>query len=220
MSAGTGLGEALLIWDGKQRHVPVPSEGGHGDFAPRTDREVELLQYLRRTLPGRVSYERVVSGLGLQNVYGFFRDEVHLEEPAWLRDRLASEDRNAVIGSCAEAGSSEICVETMNLFCSVYGAEAGNIALKVLATGGIYIGGGIAPKILPILRNGHFMEAFVDKGRLRPLLEAIPVRVILDDTCALLGAAAFAEARASEVSGRSERAASIAFVGSPAPDVA
>ena len=217
MSAGTGLGEALLIWDGKQHHIPVPSEGGHGDFAPRTDREVELLQYLRHTLNGRVSYERVVSGLGLQNVYGFFRDQVRIDEPQWLKDRLATEDCNAVIGGCAENGSSEICVETMNLFCAVFGAEAGNIALKVLATGGMYLGGGIAPKILPLLRNGLFMEAFVDKGRLRPLLEAIPVRVILDDTCALLGAAAFAEARASEVSGRSERAASTALTGSSLP---
>lgn len=209
IAAGTGLGEALLIWDGKSRHTPIPSEGGHCDFAPRTDREVALLQYLRRTLHGRVSFERVVSGLGLSNVYAFLRDEVHLEEPAWLRERLETEDPNAVIGSCAEDGSSELCFETLQLFSSAYGAEAGNIALKVLAVGGMYLGGGIAPKILKTLQNGQFVEAFVDKGRLRPVLEAIPVRVILDDTCALLGAAAYAEARASELSGRSERAASV-----------
>ncbi len=209
IAAGTGLGEAMLIWDGKSRHIPIPSEGGHCDFAPRTDQEVALLQYLRRTLRGRVSFERVVSGLGLRNVYAFFKDEVQMGEPAWLRERLEVEDPNAVIGSCAEDGSSELCHETMQLFAGAYGAETGNIALKVLATGGMYLGGGIAPKILKTLQTGAFLEAFVDKGRLRPLLEAIPVRVILDDTCALLGAAAFAEARASELSGRSERAASL-----------
>ncbi len=209
IAAGTGLGEAMLIWDGKSRHTPIPSEGGHCDFAPRTDQEVALLQYLRKTLNGRVSFERVVSGLGLRNVYGFLKDEVKMEEPAWLRERLEVEDPNAVIGSCAEDGSSDLCHETMRIFAAAYGAETGNIALKVLATGGMYLGGGIAPKILKTLQAGPFLDAFVDKGRLRPLLEAIPVRVILDDTCALLGAAAFAEARASELSGRSERAASL-----------
>ncbi len=209
IAAGTGLGEALLIWDGKSRHTPIPSEGGHCDFAPRTDQEVALFQYLRRTLKGRVSFERVVSGLGLQNVYSFLKDEMKMEEPAWLKERLEAEDRNAVIGSCAEEGTSELCHETMQLFAAAYGAETGNLALKVLATGGMYLGGGIAPKILKTLGSGAFLEAFADKGRLRPLLEVIPVRVILDDTCALLGAAAFAEARASELSGRSERAASL-----------
>ena len=210
ISAGTGLGEALLIWDGKQRHIPIASEGGHCDYAPRTDRDVELLQYLRRTLKGRVSYERVVSGLGLRNIYEFLRDDVGLEEPDWLRDRMASEDPNAVIGECGESGDSELCRETLSLFAGAFGAEAGNVALKVLAGGGIYLGGGIAPKVLKTMQNGVFMEAFLDKGRLRSLLEAIPVRIILDETCALLGAAAYAEARASEISGRSERAASIA----------
>ncbi len=211
IAAGTGLGEALLIWDGKTRHTPVASEGGHCDFAARTDQEVALLEYLRRTLKGRVSFERVVSGLGLRNVYSFLKDEVKMEEPAWLRERLETEDPNAVIGSCAEDGSSELCHQTMHLFAGAYGAEAGNIALKILATGGMYLGGGIAPKILKTLRGGAFLQAFVDKGRLRPLLETIPVRVILDDTCALLGAAAFAEARASELSGHSERAASLSL---------
>ena len=209
IAAGTGLGEALLIWDGKSRHTPVASEGGHCDFAARTDREVALLEYLRRTLKGRVSFERVVSGLGLRNVYSFLKDEVKMDEPDWLRKRLESEDPNAVIGSCAEDGSSELCHETMQIFAAAYGAETGNIALKILATGGMYLGGGIAPKILKTLQNGAFLQAFADKGRLQPVLEAIPVRVILDDTCALLGAAAFAEARASELSGHSERAASL-----------
>jgi glucokinase len=209
VSAGTGLGECLLIWDAKtQRHLPLPSEGGHTDFAARNEREIALLEYLQRTLKGRVSHERVVSGLGIKNIYGFLKDDQKMEEPDWLRERMAKEDPNAVIGSCAEDGSSAICFETMQMFASAYGAEAGNMALNLLASGGIYLGGGIAPKILKTMQNGEFTKAFLDKGRLSPLLESIPVRIILDDTCALLGAAAFAEARAAELSGRSERAAS------------
>jgi glucokinase len=207
ISAGTGLGEALLIWNG-QHHVPVPSEGGHCDFAARNEREIALLEYLRRTLNGRVSFERVVSGLGIKNVYAFLKDDQKMKEPEWLRERIATEDPNVVIGTCAEDGSSELCYETMQIFSAAFGAEAGNIALKVLAMGGMYLGGGIAPKILKTLSSGAFKQAFLDKGRLSPLLEAIPVKVILDDTCALLGAAAYAEARSTEVSGRSERAAS------------
>ncbi|HMF64160.1 MAG TPA: glucokinase, partial [Edaphobacter sp.] len=195
IAAGTGLGQALLIWDGKQ-HLPIASEGGHCDFAARSNREIALLEYLRQTLKGRVSWERVVSGLGIKNIYAFLRDVEKLNEPDWLRARLAAEDPNAVIGQCAEDGSSSICFETMKIFASAYGAEAGNLALKVLATGGIYLGGGIGPKILKTLQNGFFAQAFLDKGRLSPLLQSIPVRVILDDTCALLGAAAYAEARA------------------------
>jgi len=208
VSAGTGLGEALLIWDGK-KHVPVPSEGGHCDFAARTDREIALLEYLRKTLNGRVSFERVVSGIGIKNIYAFLRDDQGIEEPQWLRDRMAAEDANAVIGKCAEDGSSLLCYETMQMFSAALGAEAGNVALKVLAMGGMYLGGGIAPKTLKTLEGGAFAQAFLDKGRLSSLLETIPVRVILDDTCALLGAAAYAEARAAELSGRSERAASV-----------
>ena len=196
IAAGTGLGEALLIWDGT-RHRPIASEGGHCDFAARTEREIALLEYLRSKLGGRVSWERVVSGLGIQNIYGFLRDVEKMDEPAWLRERMAEEDPNAVIGACAEDGSSELCRETMQTFAAAYGAEAGNIALKVLATGGMYLGGGIAPKILKTLASGGFMQAFLDKGRLSPLLESIPVRVILDESCALLGAAAYAEAHSS-----------------------
>jgi glucokinase len=208
IAAGTGLGEALLIWDGKQ-HRPIPSEGGHCDFAARNDREIALLQYLRKILNGRVSWERVVSGIGIQNIYAYLRDVEKMDEPQWLRDRMAAEDPNAVIGQCAEDGSSPLCFDTMQMFAAAYGAEAGNIALKVLAAGGMYLGGGIAPKALKTLQAGGFMQAFLDKGRLSPVLEATPVRVILDDTCALLGAAAYAEARAAELSGRSERAASL-----------
>ena len=200
IAAGTGLGEALLIWNGTS-HTPIPSEGGHCDFAARNDREVALLQYLRRTLSGRVSFERVVSGLGIKNVYAYLRDVEKLDEPKWLHDRLAAEDPNAVIGQCAEDGSSSICFETMKIFAAAYGAECGNVALKVLSMGGIFLGGGIPPKILKTLQNGAFMQAFLDKGRLSPLLQAIPVRVILDDRCALLGAAAYAEARSTQLIG-------------------
>ncbi len=210
VSAGTGLGECLLIWNAQtRRHMPIPSEGGHVDWAPRNDREIALLHYLQRTLNGRVSSERVISGIGIKNVYAFLRDDQKMEEPQWLRERMASEDPNAVIGTCAEDGSSEICVETMKIFASAYGAEAGNVALKVLAMGGIYLGGGIAPKALKVLESGGFKEAYLDKGRMSPLLETVPVRVILDDTCALLGAAAYAEIRAAELSGHSERSASV-----------
>jgi glucokinase len=208
IAAGTGLGEALLIWQG-DRHRPIASEGGHGDFAARNQREIALLEYLHDVLNGRVSWERVVSGIGIKNIYAFLRDVEKINEPAWLRARMQAEDPNAVIGECAEDGSSSLCFETMKLFSGAYGAEAGNIALKVIATGGMYLGGGIAPKILKTLKNGTFLQAFLDKGRLSPLLESIPVRVILDDTCALLGAAAYAEARASEIEGYSERAESI-----------
>src|ERR1700679_2161994 len=155
IAAGTGLGEALMIWDGKV-HRPLASEGGHCDFAARDDREIALLQYLRGTLNGRVSWERVVSGIGIKNIYAFLRDVEKIEEPAWLRERMAAEDPNAVIGKCAEDGSSSLCFETMKIFAAAYGAEAGNIALKVLAMGGVYLGGGIAPKMLKTLGNGGF----------------------------------------------------------------
>jgi glucokinase len=210
VAAGTGLGECLLIWDPTlRRHLPIPSEGGHVDFPARNETEVALFQYLQRKLRGHVSTERVVSGIGIQNVYEFLRDDQKMEEPDWLRERMRNEDPNAIIGACAEDGSSEICVKTFDIVISAYGAEAGNLALKMLAVGGLYLGGGVAPKILKLLSKGGFMQAFLDKGRLSPLLEAIPVRVILDDTCALLGAAAYAEARAAELSGHSERQASV-----------
>ncbi len=208
ISAGTGLGEALLIWDGK-KHRPLPSEGGHCDFSARTDREIALLEYLRKSLDGRVSWERVVSGIGIKNIYTFLRDVEKINEPGWLHDRMLTEDPNAVIGACAEDGSSALCFETMKLFAAAYGAEAGNIALKVLAMGGIYLGGGIAPKSLKTLQNGAFIQAFLDKGRLSALLQAIPVRVILDDNCALLGAAGYAENQVAHLSGYSLRAASV-----------
>jgi glucokinase len=210
VSAGTGLGEAILVWNGKM-HIPMASEGGHSDFAPRNEMEIDLLRYLQRELQGRVSFERVVSGIGLKNIYSFLRDEKGMEEPSWLKDRMHHEDPNAVIGEVGEDGSNELCAKTLEVFVSAYGAEAGNLALKVLSVGGLYLGGGIAPKILKTMKDGAFMKAFTDKGRLSDLLIHTPVRVILESRAALMGAAAYAEARAAQLSGQSVRAASVQF---------
>jgi glucokinase len=209
IAAGTGLGEALLIWNG-HIHVPNPSEGGHSDYAPRNEDEIDLLRFLKQKYNGRISFERVVSGMGLANIYEFLREVRGMEEPAWLAERIAAvHDPSAVITELALAAKSEICEKALDMFVSAYGAEAGNLALKVLSVGGLYIGGGIAPRILEKLKDGTFVKAFTDKGRLSQLLINMPVRVILESKAALLGAAAFAEARAAEISGISARAASV-----------
>lgn len=210
ISAGTGLGESFLIWDGRD-YVPYPSEGGHADFAPRNEDEFDLLRFLRQKYNGRVSFERVVSGQGITNCYEFLREVRGLEEPVWLAERMTQEDPNAVITDCALKAKSEICEKALDLFVSAYGAEAGNLALKVLSVGGLYLGGGIAPRILEKLKDGTFLRAFTDKGRLSQLLVNMPVRVILESRTALIGAAAYAEARAAELSGISPRAASVKF---------
>jgi glucokinase len=194
ISAGTGLGEAGVYWDGREHH-PFAGEGGHADFAPHTDVEVELLVHLRKRFGPHVSWERVVSGPGLTGIYEFLRDTGRGAEPAWLRDALRAGDPPAVISRAAREGTSEICARALSIFVSAYGAEAGNLALKVLATGGVYVGGGIAPKIAETLQR-PFMDAFVAKGRMRRLLEAVPVRVILNDRTALLGAARWTALRA------------------------
>ena len=149
--------------------------------------------------------------MGFTNIYDFLRDVRGMEEPAWLRDRMAAEDPNAVITELALAAKSELCERALDMFVSAYGAESGNLALKVLSIGGLYVGGGIAPRILEKLKDGTFMRAFTDKGRLSQLLVNMPVRVILESRAALLGAAAYAEARAAELSGVSPRAASAHF---------
>jgi glucokinase len=209
IAAGTGLGEALLIWNG-HIHVPNPSEGGHSDYAPRNEDEIDLLRFLKQKYNGRISFERVISGMGLTNIYEFLREVRGMEEPAWLAERIAAvPDPNAVITELALAAKSEICEKALDMFVSSYGAEAGNLALKVLSVGGLYIGGGIAPRILEKLKDGTFVKAFTDKGRLSQLLINMPVRVILESKAALLGAAAFAEARSAEISGISPRAASV-----------
>jgi glucokinase len=186
IAAGTGLGEGLLFWDGAQYH-PAPSEGGHADFAPRDDLEAELLVFLRRRYQ-HVSYERLLSGPGLVNIYEFLRDTGRGDEPPAFALRLHEEDPAAVISHAALQGTPSLCVQALDLFTAIYGAEAGNLALKVMATGGVYVGGGIAPKIRPKLADGTFMKAFRDKGRMSFLMDLMPVRVILKETTALQGA--------------------------------
>jgi glucokinase len=187
IAAGTGLGEAVLYWDGK-RHIVVSSEGGHVDFAPRTDLEADLLRFLRNEF-GHVSYERVVSGPGLFNVYRFLRSRDGTSEPAWIRDRLAKGDPSAVISEAGLLGEHALCVQALDMFVSIYGAEAGNLALKSLAVSGVVIGGGIGPKIRQKLASRIFREAFCDKGRFSGLMASIPVRLALEPNAPLLGAA-------------------------------
>ena len=208
LAAGTGLGECFLAWNGRI-HLPFPSEGGHADFAPRNEDEIDLLRFLKQKYNGRISFERVVSGMGLTNIYEFLREVRGLDEPNWLAERIAGEDPNAVITELALAAKSEICEKSLDMFVSAYGAEAGNLALKILSVGGLYVGGGIAPRIIERLKDGLFMKAFTDKGRLSQLLVNMPVRIILESRAALMGAAAYAEARAAEISGISVRAASM-----------
>jgi len=209
IAAGTGLGEGMLIWNGRM-HIPYPSEGGHADYSPRNEDEIDLLRFLKQKYNGRISWERVVSGMGMTNIYEFLRDVRGVDEPAWLAEQMAeADDPNAVITEMGLAAKAEICERTLDMIVSAYGAEAGNLALKVLSVGGLYIGGGIGPRILEKLKDGTFIKAFTDKGRLSQLLINMPVRVILESRAAVLGAAAYAEARAAELSGVSPRAASV-----------
>jgi len=187
IAAGTGLGEAGLFWNGRG-HQPYSSEGGHATFAPANDLEVELLRHLALQF-GHVSFERVLSGPGLVNLYAFLRDSGRHLEPPWLADAMRAGDPPAVISGSALDGTSELCTASLDLFASVYGSEAGNLALKMAATGGIYVAGGIAPKIVEWLNRGTFMRAFLNKGRMRPFLETIPVTVVMNPLVNLLGAA-------------------------------
>ena len=193
IAPGTGLGEAGLFWNGSQHQV-YASEGGHADFAPRGALQVQLLQFLESRY-GHVSYERVLSGPGLVNVYEFLRSRGHGDDPGGFAAQLEHGDAAAVISSAALNGTNRLAEEALDLWVSVYGAEAGNLALKAMATGGVFLGGGISPKILPKLTGPLFMRAFLDKGRLRPLLESIPVQVIANDKAGLLGAARCAAAK-------------------------
>jgi glucokinase len=191
LAAGTGLGEAMLCWDGQHYH-PIASEGGHVDFAPRSDQEIELLRFLRRE-HAHVSYERVLSGPGFYNLYSFLRDSgAGTPTPALAEALAKAADPAAVVSQFGLAGTDPLAKASMELFCSLYGGEAGNLALKCVAIGGVFIGGGIAPKILPALQSGAFLEGFLNKGRFRALLETMPVYVSLDPGTGLLGAAHFA----------------------------
>ena len=195
IAAGTGLGEALLVWDG-ERHIPMASEGGHTSFSPQNDLEIALLKFLQQKHQGHVSWERILAGPGLASVYeflrGYYADHGGPAESATVRERMQREDVGAVVGIEAVKGQDKLCVAAAQLFCALYGAEAGNLALKGLATGGIFIGGGIAPKLLPVLKESAFLANFVDKGRFRGLLSGIPVVVAQNDKAPLIGAAQYA----------------------------
>lgn len=189
LAAGTGLGEALLIWDGNT-YTSCSSEGGHKDFAPRNILEWNLHQYLAQKYD-HISIERVLSGQGLYDIYQFFRQEKGTKEPGWLARLFSENDKSSVISQAALSRKDPLCEKALNLFVELYGAEAGNLALQALTMGGIYIGGGIGPKIAAALSNGRFINAFYEKGRFKKLLEQIPVRLILDSSAALWGAASF-----------------------------
>jgi glucokinase len=187
IAAGTGLGEAGLFWDGKQ-YLPFSTEGGHTSFSPSNYMEIALLKHLQQQ-HDHVSWERIVSGPGLVSLHEFLCQYRGAPLPAWLQDEMHQGDAAAAITGAAQNERDGLCVESLDWFVRLYGAEAGNLALKVLSRGGLYLGGGIAPQILPSLQNGGFLDAFFSKGRMRPLLEAMPVKVVLNDRTALYGAA-------------------------------
>ncbi len=187
IAAGTGLGEAGLYWDGSQ-YQPFATEGGHTSFTASDELEFALLRYLQQRHE-HVSWERVVSGMGIVTLHEFLCDYRCTPMPTELAARMREGDPAAVIAQAAADASDDICVETMQRFVRLYGAEAGNLALKVMSRGGLYLGGGIAPKILPLLKASEFMENLLGKGRMRPLLEAMPIKVILNDRAALFGPA-------------------------------
>lgn len=196
IGAGTGLGEGFLVWNG-DRYDIFPSEGGHVDFGPTDDIQLELLNYLRARF-GRVTYERVVSGPGLENIYAFLRERDPRAESPELKNALSSGEGPAAISRFAAEHNDGLATQALEIFCDVYGAQAGNLALTCLPTGGVYIAGGIAPKIIEKLKTGTFMHAFKNKGRMQPLLEALPVRVIVNPKVGLIGAALMA----ARISGR------------------
>jgi glucokinase len=190
IAPGTGLGEAFLTWDGSQYQAHT-SEGGHVDFAPANTFQIELLRYLMVRFP-HVSYERICSGKGLPNIYDYLKDAGYAEEPQWLAEQLATTlDRSPIIVNNAldKDSACELCITTLNTFVSILASEASNLALKVLATGGVFIGGGIPPRILSYLQDKQFMQAFTHKGRFTQMLAQMPVHVILNPKVALLGAA-------------------------------
>jgi glucokinase len=190
ISARTGLGVAGLYWDG-YRHHPFACEGGHSDFAPRNALEMELLAYLQKKY-GRISYERLLSGPGIKNIYDFLRDARKADEPQWLKDQIAAApDPPAVISQLAQEGKAAICDQTLSIFVSIYGAETGNCALNFLSTGGIFIGGSVAAKNVSKMKDPIFMKSFLDKGRMVDLLKEIPVTIVLNDDSGIIGAARY-----------------------------
>jgi glucokinase len=193
VAPGTGLGEAGLFWDGSRHHV-FACEGGHTDFAPRGDLQIELLRFLV-TKFGHVSYERILSGPGLVNVYEFLCAGGCGQESAELSAAMEAGDPAAAISQAALSGKDSLAGKALDLWIAVYGAETSNLGLKIMSTGGLFLAGGISPKILPRLKGSLFMEAFLDKGRMRPLVEAMPVHVVTYEKAGLLGAARCAAVR-------------------------
>lgn len=191
IAAGTGLGEAGLYWNGKE-HLPFACEGGHTDFAPRDDEEIALLQYLRKKF-SHVSYERVVSGPGLQIIFEFLVETGRVKFADFVRDEMKQRNAAKVITEFGKQNRDLGCVQALDWFISLYGAESGNLALKTLSLGGLFVGGGIVPSIVDKMKTGPFLSSFSAKGRFQDLMESIPIRVILNDHAALLGAAYFAE---------------------------
>lgn len=187
IAAGTGLGEAILYWDGNKHH-PMATEGGHSDFAAQNAQQDRLLAYLRKIYPEHVSCERILSGIGFSHLYDFLRAEGFAPPCPAVPEINSGIDRNAVISRLGVAGEDPLCAEAIRLFVEVYGAEAGNLALKSLAMGGVLIGGGIGPKILPVMREGQFINAFKAKGRFNPLLGKISVKLSLNPRAPLIGA--------------------------------
>ncbi len=191
VSAGTGLGEAGIFFNGR-KHLPFACEGGHVDFAPRNDIEDSLLRFLRKKFV-HVSYERILSGPGLYNVYQFIIETKVEGEKEEVLKEIAAGDSPRLISEKGLSGESRACRKALELFISIYGSEAGNVALKMLALGGVYIGGGIAPKLLSMIKEGDFLDSFKRKGRFSDLLGGIPIRVVLNDKTALLGAMYYAK---------------------------
>lgn len=191
IAAGTGLGEGMLFYDGVNYH-PSGSEGGHCDFAPLTSQQDALLAWLRKRHPDHVSYEKILSGPGVYALYEFLYESGYASQPQTMLNLAVDEDKSAAISRCALEEKDLLCVETLRLFSVIYGAEAGNLALKTLSLGGVYIGGGIAPKILPFLNNNYFMKGFLAKGRFSQMLSNMEVKLSTNQETALLGAVHFA----------------------------
>ena len=199
VAAGTGLGECILYWNGFE-HVVLPCESGHSDFAPHDDLQIELLRWLRKTHP-YVCLERVLSGPGLVTIYEFLRETGRGKENSAIAAQMLSGDPAAIIARAGQCNECELSKQALDLFLSVYGSEAGNLALRVVALGGIYIGGGIASKLGNLFTNGIFMKSFLEKDRMQDFMPQIPVRVVLNDRTGLLGAAQYALARERAESG-------------------
>jgi len=192
ISAGTGLGEAGLYWDG-EKHLPFACEGGHCDFAPRNQEEVDLLFWLQKSFK-HVSYERVVSGPGLYAIYRYLLEKKKIKKSQAVDKEMKKKDPSFVVSEWGRLQKDMGCTKALHWFLSIYGAEAGNLALKYLAVGGVFVGGGIAPHLAKLMKKKEFLSAFFHKGRFEKLLRSIPIKVVLNDEAALLGAASFARA--------------------------